>query len=95
MMPPTTHENYPSTDDYEAEIRATFAADVKEGMVGGPLTLQQAAQLCDCDPQDIVCGALAGKLEGDKVRTIHDGTVVQVNPAIQANTPQKTLVPHV
>ena len=51
-------------------------------MVSGPQTDAEAATICQCNPDELYHGALAGKLEGrylDKLRTIHDGTICNVN----------------
>ena len=66
------------------------------GMTLGPLTLQQAAQICMCEPHEICAGALAGKPEGrylDKLRTIHDATINHVNDWIRRNQHEKTTAP--
>ena len=69
--------------------------DVKEGMAEGPYTLQEAADRCQCKPEELCFTPLAGKDEGNKVRTIQDGTKCGANPHIRHHTPQKTLVPHI
>ena len=50
---PKGHHNYPSAADFSREIRATFAEEVPMGMTVGPLSQQQAAELCGCDPAEL------------------------------------------
>ena len=90
---PCSRENYGSAAEFENEIEATFVEEREMGLTLGPMDLETAAIICECDPGDICCGALAGIDEGDKVRTVHDGTIVNVNPWIQRNTPCKTTSP--
>ena len=65
------------------------------GMTVGPLSKQQAADLCGCDPTALCPGPLAGIDEGDKVRTIYDGSVGGANAKIQQNTKVRTTAPTV
>ena len=88
------HHNYPSAADFSKEIRATFAEEVPLGMTVGPLSQQQAAELCGCDPTELCPGPLAGIDEGDEVRTIYDGSVGGANAKIQQNTKERTQHPH-
>ena len=92
---PKGHHNYPSAADFSREIRATFAEEVAMGMTVGPLSQQQAAELCGCDPTELCPGPLAGIDEGDKVRTIYDGSVGGANAKIQQNTKERTTAPTV
>ena len=92
---PHTEENYPTEAQFRSEIRQTFMDDVAEDMAEGPYTLAQAAARCLCKPDELVCAPLAGKDEGEKVRSITDGTACGLNPHIQAHIVQKTLVPHI
>jgi hypothetical protein len=92
---PHPEPNYPSEELHRETLRKTYIEDALEGMVIGPVSPAEAARICNCTEEQLIHGALAAKDEGAKVRTIHDGTVVGVNPAIQAHTPQKTLVPHI
>ena len=51
-------------------------------MVSGAHTDAEAATICQCKPDELYHGALAGKLEGrylDKLLTIHDSTTCNVN----------------
>lgn len=96
LPPPQQAENYPSAAEHEAAIEATFLEEVQLGLVSGPHTDEEAAQICGCTPDQLCHGALAGKLEGrynDKLRTIHDGTVNKVNPWIKRNQKQRTTAP--
>ena len=83
---PKGHHNYPSAADFSKEIRATFEEEVPLGMTVGPLSRQKAAELCECDPTELCPGPLAGIDEGDKVRTIYDGSVGGANAKVQQNT---------
>ena len=62
-------------------------------MVYGPCTPLAAARICGCSPDDLIHGALGGKDEGDKIRTIHDTTANHVNDRIRANQQEKTTAP--
>ena len=62
-------------------------------MVDGPFTLQQAAEACQCPPEDLCPGPLGAVQEADKVRTIYDGSVGGQNALIQAHTKEKTTMP--
>jgi hypothetical protein len=61
----------------------------------GPFDLPAAASACHCLPSELCCGALGAREEFDKVRTIHDGTVNNVNTHIRANSAEKTTAPGV
>ena len=60
VPPPEGHANYSSTKSYAAEIRATFMEEVDLGMVTGPLSKQQAAQICSCRAEDLCPCPMAG-----------------------------------
>ena len=92
---PTGRANYPSAKDFIAEIRKTFEEEVPMGMVSGPLTKPEAAALCKCDPSDLCPGPLAGIDEGDKIRTIYDGSIGGANTHIQNHTQERTTAPTV
>ena len=92
---PKGRHNYPSAADFSKEIRATFEEEVALGMTVGPLSRQEAAELCECDPTELCPGPLAGIDEGDKVRTIYDGSVGGANAKIQQNTKERTTAPTV
>ena len=94
--PPQQADNYPSAIEHEEAIEATYLEEVTLGLVSGPYSEQEAAEVCNCSPDQLCHGALAGKLEGryqDKLRTIHDGTVNHVNPWIKRNQHQRTTAP--
>ena len=94
--PPQQADNYPSALEHEEAIEATFREEVTLGLVSGPHTDDEAAEICGCTPSELCHGALAGKPEGrylDKLRTIHDGTVNKVNPWIKKNQRQRTTAP--
>ena len=70
----------------------TYKDDLNQGMAIGPLTPEQAAEICQCTPQQLFHGDLAGKPErryGDKRRTIHDATINIVNKSIQRHNTNK------
>ena len=92
---PKGHRNYPSAADFSKEIRATFEEEVPVGMTVGPLSRQKAAELCECDQTELCPGPPAGIDEGDKVRTIYDGSVGGANAKIQQNTKERTTAPTV
>ena len=86
--PPSSQPNYPSAAEHEDAIEATYIEDRDQGLASGPHTDAEAAALCGCRPDELCHGALAGKLEGrylDKLRTIHDGTINEVNQWIKRN----------
>ena len=96
IPPPTSCPNYPSATAHTNAIRETYKEEVPLGMTLGPLTLAEAATICMCEPHQICAGALAGKPEGrylDKLRTIHDATVNNVNTWIRHNQREKTTAP--
>ena len=63
---PKGHHNYPSVADFSKEIRATFAEEVPLGMTIGPLSRQQAAELCGCDPTELCPGPLQESMKGTR-----------------------------
>lgn len=88
---PVGRANYSSVNNFVSQARATFMEEVDLGMVEGPLTKQQAATRCQCQPEDLCPGSVAAIDEGDKVRTIYDGSVGGANHHIQTrpmNGPQ-------
>ncbi|CAE7471849.1 MKK3, partial [Symbiodinium sp. CCMP2592] len=89
---PTTADNYPSADVFE-HTEQTFLEEKLLEMVAGPLSEQEAADLCACDVAELCVGAMAGIQELDKVRTIFDASVIGVNDNIRANTDKKTTAP--
>ena len=90
---PATAENYPSAQLFEDVIESTFMDEKLLDMVEGPLSEQEAADLCGCLINDLCVGAMAGIQEVDKVRTIIDATIIGVNDNIRADTDKKTTVP--
>ena len=60
-----------------------------------PLTAQEAASLCGCDIPELCPGPMAAIDEGDKIRTIYDGSWGGANAHIQANTEERTTAPTV
>ena len=93
LLEPAPHDNYPSAQEHQLALRDTYLEDVKEGYALGPFTSDQAATICGCTPPELCHGALAGKPESDKVRTIHDATAANVNQHIAAHTHQRTQNP--
>ena len=92
---PSGRENYPSAKDFTSEVRRTFVEEVELGMVQGPYTKTQAAEVCGCHPEELCPGPLAAIDEGDKIRTIYDGSWGGANAKIQQNTVEKTTAPTV
>ncbi|CAE7724424.1 MKK3 [Symbiodinium sp. CCMP2592] len=90
---PTTADNYPSAEVFEDTIEKTFLEEKLLDMVAGPLSEQEAADLCDCSVAELCVGAMAGIQELDKIRTIFDASVIGVNDNIRANTDKKTTAP--
>ena len=64
------------------------------GMVEGLFSKEEAASRCGCDSEDLCPGPLAGIDEGDKIRTIYDGSVGGAN-AIRNQTVERTTAPTV
>lgn len=65
-------------------------------MVTGPHTPTEAAKICQCAVRELCHGALAGKPDGrylDKLRTIHDATINNVNLWIQYRLTERTTAP--
>ena len=92
---PTGLDNYSSVKDFAPQVRATFVEEVQLGMVEGPLTKQQAALRCSCREEDLCPGPLAAIDEGDKIRTIYDGSAGGANIHIQNQTMERTTAPTV
>ena len=87
--------NYPSADHFSELIRGTFLEEVPMGMVEGPFSKEAAASRCGCDSEDLCPGPLAGIDEGDKIRTIYDGSVGGANDTIRNQTVERTTAPTV
>ena len=64
-------------------------------MVDGPLTKVEAAARCGCNVEDLCPGPPAGIDEGDKIRTIYDGSVGGANDTIRNQTVERTTAPTV
>jgi hypothetical protein len=86
-------DNYSSAKDFSSQVRQTFVEEVDMGMVEGPLNQEEAALRCGCTPPELCPGPLAAIDEGDKIRTIYDGSWGQANSHIQQNTVEKTTAP--
>lgn len=92
---PEGRDNYPSARDFAPQVRQTFVEEVTLGMVEGPFTKAEAAQRCGCMEDELCPGPLAAIDEGDKIRTIYDGSWGRANAHIQQNTTEKTTAPTV
>ena len=91
--PPCSHDNYSSAEDHLDIINQTYQEEKELGMVMGPYTPEEAAAICGCKPDELCHGALGARIEADKVRTIHDGSVNNVNARIKQNSVEKTTAP--
>ena len=58
-------------------------------------TEAEAAERCNCAPSELCPGPMAAIDEGDKIRTIYDGSWGGANAHIQNNTTEKTTSPTV
>ena len=85
-------DNYPSAKQFTEEIEATFQ---EEKQMGTDFTQAEAAEVCDCLPDQLCPGPMAGIQESDKVRTIFDGSWGGANTHIQSNTIERTTAPTV
>ena len=85
--------NYPSAEVFEDAIEATFLEEAKLNMVLGPFTINEAAEVCGCTISELCIGALAAIDEGDKIRTIFDATITEVNNWIRKRMTRKTTAP--
>lgn len=74
LPPPTGRDNCTSAKDFASFLRLTFMEEVNMDMVIGPLTAEEASTWCNCTPDELCPGPLAAIDEGDKVRTIYDGS---------------------
>ena len=92
---PRGRGNYASAEIHSDDIRKTFLEERDMDMVLGPLTAQEAASLCGCDIPELCPGPMAAIDEGDKIRTIYDGSWGGANAHIQANTEERTTAPTV
>ena len=89
------HDNYPSAELHSADIQATFEEEREMGMVLGPYTWEEAAEVCGCTVNELITGPMAAIEESDKIRTIYDGTRGGQNLWIRFNTKERTTAPTV
>ena len=92
---PTGRENYSSAETHAADIRATFVEEMAMDMVLGPFTASEAASHCNCLVSELCPGPMAAIDEGDKIRTIYDGSWGRANAHIQSNCAERTTAPTV
>ncbi len=59
----------------------------------GPLSAEQATQVCVCSMEELYTGATGARVEKDKAKPIYDGTASHVNGWIQRNTAVRTTAP--
>ena len=90
---PVSRDNYSSAEQFIAEIKQTFREERDMGMVEGPFTITEAAEYCGCTPEELCPGPMAAIDEGDKVRTIYDGSWGGANAHIQQHTEECTTAP--
>ena len=76
---PTGRENYSSAETHADDIRATFVEEMAMDMVLGPFTAAEAASRCNCLVSELCPGPMAAIDEGDKIRTIYDGSWGRAN----------------
>ena len=95
LATPVGRHNYDSAEEFSDAIKQTFEEEKLLDMVEGPFTKQEAANRCNCSPSQLCPGPMAAIDEGDKIRTIYDGSFGGANPHIQQNTPEKTTAPTV
>ena len=92
---PTGRHNYDSAEAFSDSIKETFIEEKAMGLVEGPFTKQEAADRCGCNPSELCPGPMAAIDEGDKIRTIYDGSFGGANAHIQQNSTEKTTAPTV
>ena len=92
---PRGRGNYASAEIHAEDIRKTFFEERDMDMVLGPHTAQEAASICGCGIPELCPGPMAAIDEGDKIRTIYDGSWGGANAHIQANTDERTTAPTV
>ena len=66
---------------FSDSIKETFVEEKEMGLVEGPFTKQEAANRCGCLPRELCPGPMAAIDEGDKTRTIYDGSFGGQTPA--------------
>ena len=92
--PLESHANYLSGEAFAEAIKKTFQEEIPMGMVSGPFAnLEEVSSFCECPPDEVVTGALAAIDEGDKIRTIFDATISEVNNWIRKHLLHKTTAP--
>ena len=67
----------------------------KKPWVWWNLSPREAANRCGCNPSELCPGPMAAIDEGDKIRTIYDGSFGGANAHIQQNSTEKTTAPTV
>ena len=87
---PTGRHNYDSAEAFSDSIKETFVEEKAMGLVEGPFTKQEAANRCGCLPSELCPGPMAAIDEGDKIRTIYDGSFGGANAHIQQNSTETT-----
>ena len=92
---PIGRHNYDSAEPFSDSIKETFMEEKEMGLVEGPFTKQEAAKKCGCRPSELCPGPMAPIDEGDKIRTIYDGSFGGANAHIQKNSTEKTTAPTV
>ena len=95
LPPPSGRNNYESAEALADRVEETFFEERDLDMVEGPFSAQEAADRCACQPEELCPGPLAAIDEGDKIRTIYDGSWGGANAHIQNNTAEKTTAPTV
>ena len=95
LLSPTGRHNYDSAEAFSDSIKETFVEEKAMGLVEGPFTKQEAANRCGCNPSELCPGPMAAIDEGDKIRTIYDGSFGGANAHIQQNSTEKTTAPTV
>ena len=94
-MPLSGRDNYKSALAHVDTIDSTFLEEKMLGMVDGPFTAQEAADICQCTIMELCPGPLGAVEELDKVRTIYDGSIGHQNDHIRMHTLEKTTSPTV
>ena len=92
---PTGRANYSSAEQFTEDIKTTFREERALQMVEGPFTTTEAANYCGCAAEELCPGPMAAIDEGDKIRTIYDGSWGGANAHIQRNTEECTTAPTV
>ena len=93
LEPPGSHDNYSSAKDNFGTLEETYLEEVKQDMVLGPMSRLGAAALCKCTVEELCFGALGAVEEADKIRTIHDASINNVNDHIRQHSLERTTAP--